>query len=495
MVNGISISGLGSGLDSNSIIAQLLKLERIPIDQFEKQKKTEQNKLSALGTLKGLVKDLQSQAKDLGKRSEFLAFKVTASQEGVASFSASGSAQAGTHTLKVLQLATIDRWAFDGVTDKSTDLASGEGQGLSFDVDGTNYSITLQQDTSSLEDIASEINALASDDVTASIVNTGTDSSPSYKLVLTATESGEEFRVSNILSTVDGLTIDGTPANGAGEPQSTNNITVGNNAKAEIDGLLVERTTNEFNDVVTGVSIDAESADPLNTIQFSVQADTELVKANVKKFVDTYNKVMAFINTQSTYDKDKGPGGDLFGDSILRNVRQSVRSALFNVDIDTVTNDGLGYSTLSLVGIKTQSDGTLSIDNTVFDAKMAGNLDALADLFIDSDGFDNGGAAVNTPEFFQDTTTDSGVAATLARSIDQMFNTATGAEGIVLKGVFDNRADTFNANVKRFDKQIEARQFYLEQYEKNLVQRFAKLEEVIGGLNSQGAALQAALLH
>lgn len=492
--NGISISGLGSGLDSNTIIAQLMKLERLPLQQIETQKKKEQAKLSALGTFKGFIKDLQKQAKELGKRSEFLSFKVEASEEGVASFSASGAAQAGTHSLTVLQLATVDRWAFDGATSQTTDLASGEGEELSFDIDGTNYSITLQQSSSSLEDIAAEINDLAGEDVTASIVNTGTETAPSYKLVLTATESGEDGRISNITSTVAGLTIDGTAPDGAGEPQSTNNITVGNNALAEIDGLQVERTTNEFNDVLAGISINVQSADAGNTIQFSVEADTEAVAANVKKFVDTYNKVMTFINEQSTYDKEKGPGGELFGDSVLRSARQSIRAALFNVDLDTVTNDTEGYSTLGLVGIETQSDGTLLIDNTKFEEKMADNLDALADLFVDSDGFDNGGALANTPEFFQDTTTDSGLAATLERAIDQMLNTFTGPENSVLKGLFDSRSDTFNNNIKRFDKQIDDREFYLEQYEKNLVSRFASLEQIIGGLNAQGAALQSSLM-
>ncbi len=491
--NGISISGLGSGLDSNSIIAQLMKLERLPLEQFKAQKKVEQAKLSALGTLKGFVTDLRKQAKELGNRADFLAFNVNASEEGVASFSATGSAHPGSHTLTVLQLATVDRWAFDGVASPTTDLASGAGQELSFDVNGTNYSITLQEDASSLEDIAGEINDLAGDDITASVVNTGTATSPSYRLVLTSDESGEDFRITNIVSTVAGLTIDGTPPDGSGVPVSSNNITAGNNALAEIDGLLIERAANEFNDVIEGVSINVESADPDQTIQFSVEADTETIKADVKAFVDTYNKVIGFINTQSTYNEETGPGGDLFGDQLLRSTRQAIRSALFDVDVGEVMDDAEGYSTLSLVGIKTQNDGTLSIDNAVFDDKMAENLDALADLFVDFDGFDNGGAAPNTTEYFTDTTTDAGLAAKLERAIDRMLESATGPDNTVLKGLFDNRTDAFNTNIKRFDKQIEDREFYLEQYEKNLVNRFARLEQVIGGLNAQGAALQASL--
>lgn len=493
MTNGISIGGLGSGLDTQAIIAQLVKLERIPIDQIEAKKKSEQEKISALSKLKGLVSDLQKKANAISKRASFLAFSVTPSEEGVAAFTSTGSAQAGSHSLSVTKLAEIDRWAFDGVTDPKADLAGAEGEGLSFDVDGTNYSITLQQDSSSLEDIASEINDLAGEDVKASIVNTGTEGAPSYKLVLTSTQSGESFRVANIVSTVAGLTIDGTAPDADGNAQSDNNLTVGSNAVAVIDGLTVERETNEFTDVIVGITLTAQSADPDKTIQFSVEANKTAIRAKLDEFITAYNEVVKYVNQQSAYDKETGPSGPLFGDAVLRTVRQSLGSAIYNVDLETVQNDVDGYSTLGLVGIETQSDGTLQIDATTFDDKFETNLDALADLFIDSDGFDNGGAAPNTAGYYTDLSADSGLAATLSRTIDRMFKTQAGPNETVLKGVFDSRTDTFNANIKLFNDQIAMKERFLEQFQQNLVDRFAHLEQLIGGLQAQGASLQAAL--
>ena len=206
--NGISIAGLGSGLDTTKIIQQLVKLEKLPVDALQAQKKGVQNKLSTLGTFKGLVKDLQAKAKLLGVKKDFLEYNVTPSEDGVATFSASGSATAGSHTLKVTSLASVDRWSFDGVASRTNDLATAANQQISFDVDGTNYSLTVQQDQSSLDEIAGSINTLAGDKITASVVNTSTTGSPSYKLVLTSNDSGEDNRISNIVSTVGGLTID-----------------------------------------------------------------------------------------------------------------------------------------------------------------------------------------------------------------------------------------------------------------------------------------------
>lgn len=493
MANGISFSGLGSGLDTASIIQQLVALERLPIQALEGQKKGVQDRISTLGTLKGLVKSLQTKAKELAARRDFLEFDVTPSQEGVATFSASGSAVAGSHTLTVLRLASVDRWAFDGVASPTTDLATGAGQQISFDVNGTNYSVTLQQDQSSLEEIAVAINDLADADVEASVVNTGTGTSPSWKLVLTAAESGEDYRISNIASTVAGLSIQWSAPDAEGGPTSADNVTVGNNALAQIDGLTVERTTNEFNDVVTGVSITTTSSDPDNTIQFTVEADQTAIKKKLKEFVDAYNEVVKFANTQNTYTEDVGPAGKLFGDPILSTVRSRIDSALFGVDIADVTADTLGFSTLNLVGIERQNDGTLLIDDTTLSEKLAEDIDAFSDLFIDADGFDNGGADVSSPAYFVDTSVDSGLAASLDRAIERMFDSIDGPNGEVVKGLFDARNETWNSDLRRFDRQIESKENYLERFEEGLIQRFARLEELIGGLNAQGASLMAAL--
>lgn len=205
------------------------------------------------------------------------------------------------------------------------------------------------------------------------------------------------------------------------------------NATAEIDGLLVERETNEFGDVLAGVGITATAADPNKTITFTVEADHAAIKKNVKEFVDAYNKVVGFINTQNTYSEDQGPGGDLFGDPILRDVKSRIDQALFGVDIDTVAADTEGYSTLSLVGIKKQSDGTLLVSDSDLEDKLTTNIDAFADLFVDRDGFDNGGAIENDPAYYVDTTADSGLAASLDRAIQRMFNSTKVNDDLTVK--------------------------------------------------------------
>src|SRR5690349_3893312 len=195
--NGISFTGLASGMDTSKLIQQLVALESQPIQQMQTKQQSFQSKLSAVGTLKGLVSDLQTQAGILSKNSSFLSFLSTVSVEGHVAASASGSASAGTHTVTVNQLATIDRWTFNPVA--------------------------------------------------ATVVNIGTTAAPSYQLVMTSKASGEANRISGITQDVAGLSIDATGPSPTGAAQSANNITVGMNAIAVIDGLAVTRETNEFN--------------------------------------------------------------------------------------------------------------------------------------------------------------------------------------------------------------------------------------------------------
>ena len=482
-----TFGGLASGLDTNTIIQQLISIERLPIQKLEAQKATEQSRLDLLGTLSGMVKSLQTSAAALGSTDSFLSYTASVSHEGIANVSTTGAAQSGSHTLLVEQLAQADRWSFDGVSDPSVDLASADGEAVSFSVNGTSYSVPVTAADSSLYDISAAINLTAGDDVTASVVNAGTQSSPDWQLVIASDETGTDFAVTGLSSSVAGLTLDGT----IGGP---NHVSEASNAIVVLDGITIERTTNSFDDVLEGVSIDLLSADASQVVTIQVGADNEAITGRIQDLVDSYNEVVGFINEQNNYTEEGGAGGALFGDNLLAQVKRSIDSALFDVDIATVQADTEGYSTLGLIGIDRGNDGTLTIDSEKLGAKLDGNLDAIVDLFADLDGFDNAGAAENSPGYYVDSgTTDSGLASSLDRAIDAMFGILDNVGGTTINGIFDSRKDSINARIERFNDRIEARETYIVQYEQRLIRRFTALEELMSGLNSQGAALQNAL--
>jgi flagellar hook-associated protein 2 len=490
MAGNISFGGLGSGLNTGAIIDALLSIERIPIEKLEQRKEDEQKKLDLLNQLKGHVAGLREASSKIASLAGFLSYQATVSHEGYATISAGGSATAGGHTLRIDSLAASDRWAFDGVAAKDVDLATADGQGVSFTYDGVDYDVALTADASSLEEIAAAISDATDGVLSVSVVNSSTEAAPSWQLVIAGKETGADFRITDLASSVAGLTIDGTGADLNGVPQSVNHIAVGSNAVALIDGLQVTRNDNDFSGVIEGVSIQATTADPSTTISFTIEPDKESVQTTVQGWLDAYNKVVSFINAQSQYDEDDGPSGPLFGDSALRTLRSTLTSTLFGQSAAQAEGDVEGYGTLKLLGIDSAADGTLTINATKFSEKLDANLEAFADLFVDSDGFDNGGAAVGTPGYYQDTTADSGLADDLMRAIDAIVKPYNDGNGNSYKGLFDARKQSINANIKLFEKQIEEREFRLEKYEAQLVAKFAALESTMARLNAQMSYLQ-----
>jgi flagellar hook-associated protein 2 len=459
----IQFGGLASGLDTSAIIDAILRLERRPLQLLEGRKDAEQEKISLLSTFEKLVEDLRSKAQDLVQANGFYAYALTEGTEGIATFALSDGALSGSHELSVTALASADRWAFDGVASSTTPLGAGS---IDFTYDGTSYSVAVASGSDTLDGIAAAINTAADGAVTASVVNVGTSSAPSYRLVLAGNDTGADF-------TIQGLSVTGVALSGA------TNLTAASNAMATIDGLAVERSTNVFSDVLAGVSFTLSG---VGSTTFTVDSDPEGVKANVQSFVDAYNAVVDFIGTQSAYDPDSGPGGDLFGDASLHSVRAALQRALFDVPLATVQGDPLGYSTLGLVGVEVDADGRLSIDAATFDEKLEENLDALASLFID----DTDGLLTQLDEELALLLESQPAVDPL--TMTPILNPATGQQ-ILIEGLFDRRRGTIQAGISGIDDEIERLEYRLEKLEESLVQRFANLEQVISGLNAQGAYL------
>lgn len=441
----IQFGGLASGLDTSAIIQALLSVQAQPIALLEQQRAEEQRKISLFGTLEGLVEDLQDKSQELSGEGDLYSYTVDPSAEGVAEFSISGNPLEGAHTLQVESLAQADRHAFAGVADADTTLYSGD---FSFDYNGTNQSVTVSGVT--LDGLAEEINDQLGDSVTASVVNVGTSDSPSYQLVVAGNDTGDDFEIAN-LSTTTGLTYD-------------QELTDASNAVAIVDGLRVERSTNVFDGVVEGLSFTAQSETGASSISFSVATDVESTKETLQEFIDSYNAVVGFISDQNEYSEEGGAGGDLFGDSSLYSIQRSISNALFDVDLTTVQNDTTGFSALGLVGVDLQSDGTLSLDETTFEEKLSEDPDALQALFSDE---------------------ENGVLVKLDEAISGLVDTTTSDSGIEIEGVFDRRRTTINSVIEDYDNQIDRLERNLEQQEETLVLQYARLEELLAGLNAQ----------
>ncbi|MEQ1890980.1 MAG: flagellar filament capping protein FliD [Planctomycetota bacterium] len=459
-LGGIQFGGLASGLDTSAIIDAILAVEGRSVRVAEQRREAEQNKLSLLGTFEGLVNKLRDMARDLQDDADFFAHKLTVGEEGIATFALSGAATPGAHTLMVNTLASADRWAFSGVTDPEASLGTGA---VSFTYDGTAYSVDVTAGNDNLTDIAAAINSAAGADVTASVINVGTAATPSYQLVIAGDDTGADFAITGLTSTVAGLT---TPTN----------LTPASNAEVEIDGLVVQRSTNLFADVLGGVSFTVSRKTEGATTSFTVEVDTEGMKENLKEFVDAYNAVIDFVNKQNTFTLEDGAGGELFGDNALDGVRSIVRRAIFSVN----PAQDPDYRTVGQLGLDLQSDGTIKLDDTKLEKALATNLDAFSSFFR-AEGADDALAEE-----------DDGLFVRVDQMIDDLLKTTSATvagKSVEIKGLIGSRRDAIGRQVRDYDKEIDRLEERLSKLEESLVLKFANLERIMSGLQSQQSFL------
>jgi flagellar hook-associated protein 2 len=352
---------LSSGIDSASLISQLVTAEKAPANILL----AEQNDLSSH---KSIVDSLASSVASLGTLvggmtlSSDLQFRTASSSDSHVTVTADGTAAAATHDVRVLQTAKGQ------VTSSRTFSSNTAGVLGSGSVDiqtGTASPITVSWDsTDTLDSIASKLND-ANAGVSASVLYDGS----SYRLMLTSKQTGTA-NAATFTDHGDGLAF--SAASGV--------RVAAQDAQVSIDGVTVTRPTNVIDDALTGVTITANSAqaatDPDSSIAVSVDHDGAATA--LQKFVDSYNSIANALNTQLTYTGSDAASTTLFGDSTLIQLKQGLSNFITNQ-----------FSTGSLadLGLTIDKTGVLSLDQSKLDTALDGNQDAIADIFV------RGGAA------------------------------------------------------------------------------------------------------
>lgn len=386
----ISSPGIGSNLDVNSIVSQLVAAEASgPTALLNNKEASYQAKLSAFGSLSSALSSFQSALKTLNTQSTFQAFSATSSDTSIFSASASAKATAGTYGINVTQLAQAASLATAGQASTSATIGTGATTTLSFEfgsVSGgvftqdstrTTGSVTIDTTNNSLQGIRDAINN-ANIGVTATIVSDG--SAAPNRLVIKSNSTGE---TSNIKI---GVTGDATLAGLLTyDPAGTQNMTqtaAGQDAKLTVNGISITSPGNTVTGAIEGVTINAAK---VGTSQLTVARDTSGVAANVNAFVKAYNelnttiKQLTAVSTAKTSDGslDTSQSGALIGDSAVRNIQSQIRKIMATPLSDSTSS----LTTLSQVGISIDRNGVMSVDSTKLTAAMNKNMRDVTALF------------------------------------------------------------------------------------------------------------------
>src|SRR5690349_8379908 len=108
-LSGVNFSGISSGIDTDSIISQLVKLQQRPITLMQQHQQTIQQQQTALSQISALVSSVQAAAGALDSSTGFAQVSATNSDDTAATISATVGAQTGAHSLQVVQLAATQK--------------------------------------------------------------------------------------------------------------------------------------------------------------------------------------------------------------------------------------------------------------------------------------------------------------------------------------------------------------------------------------------------
>lgn len=401
---GISSVGIGSGLDVETIVKQLVALESKPIAALQTKASGISTQISAFSQLKSQISNLQDQVDKLAKPATWLGNTLTSSNSAQVTGTATSSAVQATYDVKVSQMAagqtigsdlvksgttlgpgkltiTMGQWGSTSEAGVSSDFQAKtkDGQGVSFEVN-----ITAEDD--SLTKIAAKINA-AKGDVSATVLKDHTGE----RLVLQSKTTGADsaFKVEASGTGLQQFAYGG--ANG-----SMSRSVKAQDTLATINGIQMASHTNVFEEVAAGVTltVSQKMAEADAPVRITIANDSATAKTALKNLVESYNALSNALKTMTAYDKDSKASGSLQGDSTAVNLQSAMRRLLSGPG-----GEGGEFGNLSQMGIAFQKDGTLKIDDTKLD-KALKDPESMSTFFtVDVEDANQDGFAVRLKDF------------------------------------------------------------------------------------------------
>lgn len=388
----ISSPGVGSKLDVNSIVTQLMGIESRPLAQLNTREISFQAKLSAFGSIRSALSQFQGAMSSLSFASRFEGATATSSDTAAVSASATARAPAGSYAVEVSALAQNQRlvaagqatttatvgtgtltFDFGTISGGSFDAQTGQYSGAAFASAGSGVrTVTIASGSGSLGGIRDAINA-AGIGVTASIVNDG-GASP-FRLVLSSDKTG----AANAMK----ITVDGDAALDSllgQDPASTQNLVqtaAARNAELTINGVAVTKPTNLVSDALEGVTLTLSKTNVGSPATVSVTRDSGKAVAAAETFVKAYNDLEKTLEDLSAYNASTRTGAVLNGDPAVRSLQNQLR-AVFSQPLGGAGSD---LRSLSDIGMAFQRDGSLLLDATKMNRVMAANPGRIAGLF------------------------------------------------------------------------------------------------------------------
>ena len=401
----ISSPGIGSGLDINRLVTQLVAAEGQPASlRLAQDEANAQAQISAFGSLKSALSTFADSIDALSKLTTFQARTATSNDLTLFTATAESNAAIASYNLEVVNLAESHKLVSKGFAGTSTVVGSGT---ITIGAGTKVATIGIASGTDTLADIRDAIdNASGSTGVSATIiaVDDGMGGTVS-KLLLSSDDTGTANNITVTVGDDDLNDLDDAglsqlvfdPA-GSGTTRLTEATPV-SDAQIKVDGQTITSSSNTIADAIEGVTINLVSENPGSVKALTVTRDTSSITSLINDFVTNFNAFQETVDNLTSFDAETGARGTLLGNATVLTINNQIRREL----TDAVLGASSAHRTLSDIGIRTELDGSLSVDSTVLDAALASDPDAVGTVFTSFDGI-----ATNLDEVVEDITASDG---------------------------------------------------------------------------------------
>lgn len=370
-----TISGIISGLDTDSIISQLMQVAQVPITTLQTNKASLQAKLAVWQELNTRLDAFKSNASSLSDMSSFQQNNVDVSNTDYLNATASTDAMQGSYSISVVKLAQNNQLISTGYD--SLNSVVGTGGTIQIGT-GTNTpkTITIDNTDNTLTGLRDAINN-AGAGVTASIINDGSGTNP-YHLIINSSTSGTAGKI-NITNSITSST--GPIAFNTLQSEQDADIKLGSGSTA----VDIYSSSNTITQAIPGVTINLKKADPNVPITLNVSTDTSGIQNSIQSFVDQYNNLADYIGQQFSFDSTTNTSGLLMGDLTLTNIQSDLSSDITR----SVTGLNGSLQTLSQIGITLDEKNHLNINYNTLSNALNNNLSDVSKLFTANGYSDN----------------------------------------------------------------------------------------------------------
>lgn len=461
----INIPGVGSGLDLNSLITQLVSAEgNAKTAALAGKRNDVQTEISAFGTLKNALSAFQTAVSKLKDADTFNDNKVSSSAPDVFTVSRNGDIAAAVYDVEVIETAESQKLISPAYESATTDVGTGQ---LTITAGEDAFTVNIDSDQQSLVGIRDAINNAGDNTgVSATIVNVDDGSGGTVsKLILTADATGTDNLLTVTVADDDLTNTDNTglstlyyDTSDATSPEQMTQLNAAVDASIRIDGEQVTSSSNTIVDAIQGITINVLEKDPGNTYTLDISLDTSSLKNAVATFVNSYNKLNTTINSLTVYDQDSGQKGALLGNPTLLSLIGQIRRELNN----SVTEISGPVNNLVALGITTDKDGSLTLNNGKLEDVLGSDFNSVVTMFTSSGG--------------------------IASRFDTLLN-----DYVKVDGVIDGKTTGLNNTVNRIDQDLSDLDVRLASYQDRLVRQFTALDGLLSQLQQTGDFLNSQL--